>query len=66
MTKQTYTITAAITLQAYKQETTPQALVDQYHTLSKKVLEDFGVSFDIFSRTTDPIHHKIASDFFLP
>lgn len=56
---------AAITLQAYKQGTTPQALVDQYYTLNKKVLADFGVSFDIFSRTTDPIHHKVASDFFL-
>lgn len=56
---------AAITLQAYKQGITPQTLVDTYHTLNKKVLADFGVSFDIFSRTSHTHHHKVASDFFL-
>ena len=56
---------AAITLQAYKQGTTPQALVDKYHALNQKVLADFGVSFDIFSRTSEAHHHEVASDFFL-
>ena len=56
---------AAITLQAYKQGTTPQALVDRYHALNQKVLADFGVSFDIFSRTSHAHHHKVASAFFL-
>ena len=55
---------AAITLQAYKQKISPQALVDKYHTLNKKVLQDFGISFDIFSRTSNPTHHKVAAEFF--
>ena len=55
---------AAITLQAYKQGTTPQALVDKYHTLNKRVLADFGVSFDIFSRTSHTHHHKVSKAFF--
>ena len=39
-------------------------MVDRYHNLIKKSFEDFGISFDIYSRTTSNIHHKFASDFF--
>ena len=41
-----------------------QEVVDRYHNLIKKSFEDFGISFDIYSRTTSNIHHKFASDFF--
>jgi methionyl-tRNA synthetase len=39
-------------------------VVDRYHALIKDSFEQFGISFDIYSRTTSPTHHKIASDFF--
>lgn len=54
-----------ITIRAKKENTTPQAIVDQYHTLLKATLHDFGVSFDHYSRTSNPKHHEIASEFFL-
>ena len=43
---------------------TVQEVVDRYHNLIKKSFEDFGISFDVYSRTTSKIHHKFASDFF--
>ena len=55
---------AAITLQAHKKGMTPQALVDKYHALNKQALHDFGISFDIFFRTSDPAHHALAADLF--
>jgi methionyl-tRNA synthetase len=55
----------AITIEAEKQGTTPQALVDKYHELNKRAFERFGLSFDIYSRTSLPIHHKTAQEFFL-
>jgi methionyl-tRNA synthetase len=56
---------AAITLRAKKEDTTPKAIVDKYHKINKKAFEDFGIDFDIYHRTSDPLHHKTAQDFFL-
>ena len=56
---------AAITLRAKKEGKKPQEIVNQYHELNKKAFEDFGISFDIFHRTSDPLHHETAQDFFL-
>lgn len=53
-----------ITIRARKEGVTPQDVVDRYHSLIKKSFEEFGISFDIYSRTTSKIHHKLASDFF--
>ncbi|MCX6273966.1 MAG: methionine--tRNA ligase [Bacteroidetes bacterium] len=53
-----------ITLRARKEGITPQQLVDKYHGIVKKSFEDFGISFDFYHRTSDPLHHKTASDFF--
>lgn len=53
-----------ITIRARKEGVTPQDVVDRYHSLIKKSFEEFGISFDIYSRTTSEIHHKLASDFF--
>ena len=54
-----------ITLKARNEGVSPQEVVDRYHKLNKKAFEDFGISFDIYSRTSNKIHHKTASDFFL-
>ena len=53
-----------ITLKARKEGVTPQDIVDRYHNIIKKSFEEFGISFDIYSRTTSDIHEKMASDFF--
>ena len=53
-----------ITIRAKKEGITPQDVVDRYHTLIKKSFEEFGISFDVYSRTTSPTHHQLASDFF--
>jgi len=55
---------AAITLRAKKEGTTPQAIVDKYHNLNKKAFNDFDISFDIYTRTSKPIHHQTAQDYF--
>lgn len=54
----------AISIKAKKEGTTPQEVIDKYHQIIKKSFEDFGISFDNYSRTSLPIHHKTASDFF--
>ncbi|MFV0538627.1 MAG: methionine--tRNA ligase [Dysgonomonas sp.] len=54
-----------ITIRAKKEGVTPQDIVDKYHTIIKKSFEDFGIAFDIYSRTSSEIHKKTASDFFL-
>lgn len=54
-----------ITIRAKKEGVTPQDIVDKYHGIIKKSFEDFGISFDIYSRTSSEIHKKTASDFFL-
>ena len=53
-----------ITIRAKKEGVTPQDVVDRYHYLIKKSFEEFGVSFDVYSRTTSKTHHELASDFF--
>ncbi len=53
-----------ITIKAKKEGITPQQLVDKYHEIIKKSFEDFGISFDSYSRTSANIHHQTASDFF--
>ncbi len=53
-----------ITIKARKEGITPQQVVDKYHNIIKQSFEDFGVSFDIYSRTSNPIHHETASEFF--
>ena len=53
-----------ITLRAKKEGCTPQDVCDRFHALIKKSFADFGISFDIYSRTTSKIHAKTASDFF--
>ncbi len=53
-----------ITIRARKEGITPQDVVDRYHSLIKESFKDFGISFDVYSRTTSETHHKVASDFF--
>lgn len=53
-----------ITIKARQEGVTPKDIVDRYHFLNKKAFEDFGISFDIYSRTTSEIHYKTASQFF--
>lgn len=55
---------AAITMQAMKEQTTPSAIVDKYHELLKSNMADLGISFDIYHRTSAPIHHETAQEFF--
>ncbi|WP_165025823.1 methionine--tRNA ligase [Dysgonomonas sp. ZJ279] len=54
-----------ITIRAKKEGVTPQDIVDKYHGIIKKSFEDFGITFDIYSRTSSDVHKKTASDFFL-
>ena len=53
-----------ITIQARKQNCSPQDIVDKYHNIIKDAFAEFGISFDIYSRTTSKIHYKTASEFF--
>jgi methionyl-tRNA synthetase len=53
-----------ITLKARNEGISPQEVVDRYHALNKKAFEDFGISFDIYSRTSRQIHHETASEIF--
>lgn len=53
-----------VTIRAKKEGCTVQDVVDRYHGIIKKSFADFGISFDIFSRTTSKIHHQFAADFF--
>ena len=54
-----------ITIRAMKENKTPQEVVDHFHGIIKSSFEQMGVSFDIYSRTSNEVHHKTASDFFL-
>lgn len=56
---------AAITIRAKKENRSPQDIIDTYHQLNKDTFEKLGISFDIYHRTSDPLHHKTAQDFFL-
>ncbi len=53
-----------ITIRARKEGVTPQDIVDRYHAMIKQSFADFGISFDIYSRTTSKTHHQLAADFF--
>ncbi|MDR2470027.1 MAG: methionine--tRNA ligase [Tannerella sp.] len=53
-----------ITLRAKKEGVTPQDIVDRFHAMIKQSFEDFGITFDIYSRTTSAIHYRTASEFF--
>ena len=53
-----------ITIKARKEGVTPQDIVDRYHTLIKNSFKDFGISFDVYSRTSSKTHHGVASEFF--
>ena len=55
---------AAITIQAMKENTTPKEIVDKYHAMLKNNMADLGISFDIYHRTTSPLHHETAQEFF--
>jgi len=55
---------AAITLRAKKEGTTPQAIVDKYHSINKKAFNDFDISFDIYTRTSTDLHKETAQDYF--
>ena len=54
-----------ITIKARDEKKTPKEIVDKYYDLIKKSFDEFGISFDIFSRTSKDIHHKTSSEFFL-
>ena len=53
-----------VTQRARKEGITPQDVVDRYHNIIKESFKEFGISFDVYSRTTSAVHHKFASDFF--
>lgn len=54
-----------ITITAEKEGVSPKVIIDRYHEMNKKAFEDFGMSFDNYSRTSLPLHHKTAQEFFL-
>ncbi|MDR0605670.1 MAG: methionine--tRNA ligase [Bacteroidales bacterium] len=54
-----------VTIKARKEGVSPQDVVDRYHTMIKNSFQEFGISFDIYSRTTEAVHYETASDFFL-
>ena len=53
-----------VTQRARKEGITPQDVVDRYHNIIKESFKEFGISFDVYSRTTSDVHHKFAADFF--
>ena len=55
---------AAITLQAKKEKISPKKIIDKYHNLNKNTFENFGISFDIYDRTSEELHHETAQEFF--
>lgn len=55
---------AAITLRAKKEGIAPQEIIDRYHSLNKETFERFGIAFDIYHRTSEPIHHATSQGFF--
>lgn len=55
---------AAIPIRAKLEGTTPKQIVDKYHKIMGDAFKEFGISFDVYSRTSKPVHHETASDFF--
>jgi len=56
---------AAITIKAKKEGITPREIIDKYHAQIKASFEEFGISFDIYHRTSEKIHHELSQEFFL-
>lgn len=56
---------AAITIQAKKEQTTPQAIIDKYNGIIKQSFTDLGISFDMYHRTSSALHHETSQEFFL-
>lgn len=56
---------AAITIQAKKEQTSPEAIINKYHAIIGKAFQDLGISFDIYHRTSSPIHHETSQAFFV-
>lgn len=56
---------AAITIKAKKEQTTPKEIVDKYHKLFEQTFKDMCISFDVYHRTSDHLHHQTSQDFFL-
>jgi methionyl-tRNA synthetase len=54
----------AIPIQAMKEGTTPQAIIDKYHSVLKQNFDDLSISFDVYDRTSNPVHHDTAQEFF--
>ncbi|HEY0060425.1 MAG TPA: class I tRNA ligase family protein, partial [Flavisolibacter sp.] len=54
----------AIPIQAKKEGTTPQAIIDKYHAIMRENFEDLFISFDIYDRTSNPVHHHTTQEFF--
>ena len=54
----------AISMKAKKEGVTPKEIIDKYHAIIKKSFQDFGITFDNYSRTSAEVHHETASDFF--
>lgn len=54
----------AIPIQAMKEGTTPQAIIDKYHVVMKENFDDLAISFDVYDRTSNPVHHETAQEFF--
>lgn len=54
----------AIPIQAMKEGTTPQAIIDKYHVIMKQNFDDLSISFDVYDRTSSPLHHQTAQEFF--
>lgn len=54
----------AITMRARKEGLSPKVIIDRYHYIIKKSLDDLGISFDMYSRTSSPVHHETAAEFF--
>jgi methionyl-tRNA synthetase len=54
----------AIPIQAMKEGTTPQAIIDKYHVILKENFDDLSIAFDVYDRTSNPIHHETAQEFF--
>lgn len=54
----------AIPIQATKEGTTPQAIIDKYHVIMKENFDDLSISFDVYDRTSNPIHHETTQEFF--
>jgi methionyl-tRNA synthetase len=53
-----------VTIRAQQEGITPQQVVDKYHAMNQQAFEDFGISFDVFSRTSSTLHYQVATDFF--